>query len=113
MHTCVHSADTRIRHACTLIPTGPRQRQDGCPPGPARCSVADAGPPIGMGETPAFLRDGELPGDHAPGSGAALMPAFLPQVVHAHRPHFLALHCQEFGGKNYEASMSHVDKFVK
>ncbi|MXQ94357.1 hypothetical protein E5288_WYG001142 [Bos mutus] len=35
------------------------------------------------------------------------------RVVHAHRPHFLALHCQEFGGKNYEASMSHVDKFVK
>ncbi|XP_064344647.1 inositol polyphosphate-5-phosphatase A isoform X4 [Camelus dromedarius] len=35
------------------------------------------------------------------------------QVAHAHRPHFLALHCQEFGGKNYEASMSHVDKFVK
>uniref|UniRef100_F1SDI6 inositol-polyphosphate 5-phosphatase n=1 Tax=Sus scrofa TaxID=9823 RepID=F1SDI6_PIG len=34
-------------------------------------------------------------------------------VVHTHRPHFLALHCQEFGGKNYEASMSHVDKFVK
>ncbi|XP_032346498.1 inositol polyphosphate-5-phosphatase A isoform X3 [Camelus ferus] len=34
-------------------------------------------------------------------------------VAHAHRPHFLALHCQEFGGKNYEASMSHVDKFVK
>ncbi|XP_044924751.1 inositol polyphosphate-5-phosphatase A isoform X5 [Mustela putorius furo] len=25
----------------------------------------------------------------------------------------MALHCQEFGGKNYEASMSHVDKFVK
>ncbi|XP_072787487.1 inositol polyphosphate-5-phosphatase A isoform X2 [Taeniopygia guttata] len=35
------------------------------------------------------------------------------QVVHAHKPHFMALHCQEFGGKNYEASMSHVDKFVK
>ncbi|XP_069913146.1 inositol polyphosphate-5-phosphatase A isoform X3 [Oryctolagus cuniculus] len=35
------------------------------------------------------------------------------QVVHTHRPHFMALHCQEFGGKNYEASMSHVDKFVK
>ncbi|ELK36791.1 Type I inositol-1,4,5-trisphosphate 5-phosphatase [Myotis davidii] len=34
-------------------------------------------------------------------------------VVHAHKPHFMALHCQEFGGKNYEASMSHVDKFVK
>lgn len=36
-----------------------------------------------------------------------------PQVLHAHKPHFMALHCQEFGGKNYEASMSHVDKFVK
>lgn len=36
-----------------------------------------------------------------------------PQVVHTHRPHFMALHCQEFGGKNYEASMAHVDKFVK
>nr|KAF6456497.1 inositol polyphosphate-5-phosphatase A [Rousettus aegyptiacus] len=35
------------------------------------------------------------------------------QVVHTHRPHFMALHCQEFGGKNYEASMAHVDKFVK
>ncbi|XP_034519374.1 inositol polyphosphate-5-phosphatase A isoform X14 [Ailuropoda melanoleuca] len=35
------------------------------------------------------------------------------QVVHTHKPHFMALHCQEFGGKNYEASMSHVDKFVK
>ncbi|KAJ7427184.1 hypothetical protein WISP_09087 [Willisornis vidua] len=35
------------------------------------------------------------------------------EVVHAHKPHFMALHCQEFGGKNYEASMSHVDKFVK
>uniref|UniRef100_A0A2K6F4S3 inositol-polyphosphate 5-phosphatase n=1 Tax=Propithecus coquereli TaxID=379532 RepID=A0A2K6F4S3_PROCO len=34
------------------------------------------------------------------------------QVVHAHKPHFMALHCQEFGGKNYEASMSHVDKFA-
>ncbi|XP_073096196.1 inositol polyphosphate-5-phosphatase A isoform X3 [Manis javanica] len=35
------------------------------------------------------------------------------QVVHTHKPHFMALHCQEFGGKSYEASMSHVDKFVK
>uniref|UniRef100_A0A2K5Q8C2 inositol-polyphosphate 5-phosphatase n=2 Tax=Cebus imitator TaxID=2715852 RepID=A0A2K5Q8C2_CEBIM len=35
------------------------------------------------------------------------------QVVHTHKPQFMALHCQEFGGKNYEASMSHVDKFVK
>uniref|UniRef100_A0A672HRV5 inositol-polyphosphate 5-phosphatase n=1 Tax=Salarias fasciatus TaxID=181472 RepID=A0A672HRV5_SALFA len=29
-----------------------------------------------------------------------------------HRPHFVAVHCQEVGGKNYEASMSHVDSFV-
>ncbi|KAH0507878.1 Type I inositol 1,4,5-trisphosphate 5-phosphatase [Microtus ochrogaster] len=35
------------------------------------------------------------------------------RVMHTHKPHFMALHCQEFGGKNYEASMSHVDKFVK
>uniref|UniRef100_G3VG30 inositol-polyphosphate 5-phosphatase n=2 Tax=Sarcophilus harrisii TaxID=9305 RepID=G3VG30_SARHA len=35
------------------------------------------------------------------------------RIVHTHKPHFMALHCQEFGGKNYEASMSHVDKFVK
>lgn len=41
---------------------------------------------------------------------------FLPlssQAVHTYKPHFLALHCQEVGGKNYEASMSHVDSFVK
>ncbi|XP_073690632.1 inositol polyphosphate-5-phosphatase A-like, partial [Garra rufa] len=31
----------------------------------------------------------------------------------AHRPHFVALHCQEVGGKNYEASMAHVDSFIK
>ncbi|GLD56034.1 type I inositol 1,4,5-trisphosphate 5-phosphatase isoform X1, partial [Lates japonicus] len=30
-----------------------------------------------------------------------------------YQPHFLAVHCQEVGGKNYEASMSHVDSFVK
>lgn len=41
------------------------------------------------------------------------LSCFPPQVVHTHKPHFMALHCQEFGGKNYEASMSHVDKFVK
>ncbi|KAK1164385.1 inositol polyphosphate-5-phosphatase A-like [Acipenser oxyrinchus oxyrinchus] len=35
------------------------------------------------------------------------------QTVHTHKPHFIALHCQEVGGKNYEASMSHVDLFVK
>lgn len=35
------------------------------------------------------------------------------QTVHTHKPHFMAVHCQEVGGKNYEASMSHVDTFVK
>uniref|UniRef100_A0A8C3GBE4 inositol-polyphosphate 5-phosphatase n=1 Tax=Cyclopterus lumpus TaxID=8103 RepID=A0A8C3GBE4_CYCLU len=35
------------------------------------------------------------------------------QTVQSHKPHFLAVHCQEVGGKNYEASMSHVDSFVK
>ncbi|KAM9561052.1 inositol polyphosphate-5-phosphatase A-like isoform X1 [Oncorhynchus nerka] len=35
------------------------------------------------------------------------------QTVQSHRPHFIAVHCQEVGGKNYEASMSHVDCFVK
>uniref|UniRef100_A0A1A8GC10 inositol-polyphosphate 5-phosphatase n=1 Tax=Nothobranchius korthausae TaxID=1143690 RepID=A0A1A8GC10_9TELE len=35
------------------------------------------------------------------------------QTVQTHNPHFLAVHCQEVGGKNYEASMSHVDSFVK
>uniref|UniRef100_A0A8C9XWI3 inositol-polyphosphate 5-phosphatase n=1 Tax=Sander lucioperca TaxID=283035 RepID=A0A8C9XWI3_SANLU len=33
-------------------------------------------------------------------------------TVQTHKPHFLAVHCQEVGGKNYEASMSHVDSFV-
>uniref|UniRef100_A0A3B4YC40 inositol-polyphosphate 5-phosphatase n=1 Tax=Seriola lalandi dorsalis TaxID=1841481 RepID=A0A3B4YC40_SERLL len=35
------------------------------------------------------------------------------QTVQSHKPHFLAVHCQEVGGKNYEESMSHVDSFVK
>ncbi|XP_063730658.1 inositol polyphosphate-5-phosphatase A isoform X1 [Eleginops maclovinus] len=35
------------------------------------------------------------------------------QTIQTHKPQFLALHCQEVGGKNYEASMSHVDSFVK
>ncbi|KAF3708569.1 Type I inositol 1,4,5-trisphosphate 5-phosphatase [Channa argus] len=35
------------------------------------------------------------------------------QTVRSHRPRFLAVHCQEVGGKNYEESMSHVDSFVK
>uniref|UniRef100_A0A8C7D495 inositol-polyphosphate 5-phosphatase n=1 Tax=Oncorhynchus kisutch TaxID=8019 RepID=A0A8C7D495_ONCKI len=37
----------------------------------------------------------------------------LCSTVQSHRPHFIAVHCQEVGGKNYEASMSHVDCFVK
>ncbi|KAM9365244.1 inositol polyphosphate-5-phosphatase A isoform 2-T3 [Pholidichthys leucotaenia] len=35
------------------------------------------------------------------------------QTIQTHTPQFVALHCQEVGGKNYEASMSHVDNFVK
>uniref|UniRef100_A0A9J7ZJ33 inositol-polyphosphate 5-phosphatase n=2 Tax=Cyprinus carpio TaxID=7962 RepID=A0A9J7ZJ33_CYPCA len=35
------------------------------------------------------------------------------QTVQTHRPLFVALHCQEVGGKNYEASMTHVDSFIK
>uniref|UniRef100_A0A8I5NWC1 inositol-polyphosphate 5-phosphatase n=1 Tax=Papio anubis TaxID=9555 RepID=A0A8I5NWC1_PAPAN len=53
----------------------------------------------------------------APGTAVLLVTAnvgsLFDDVVHTHKPHFMALHCQEFGGKNYEASMSHVDKFVK
>uniref|UniRef100_A0A668A540 inositol-polyphosphate 5-phosphatase n=1 Tax=Myripristis murdjan TaxID=586833 RepID=A0A668A540_9TELE len=43
----------------------------------------------------------------------SLSLSFPPQTVHSHKPHFVAVHCQEVGGKNYEASMSHVDNFVK
>uniref|UniRef100_A0A3B3QY62 inositol-polyphosphate 5-phosphatase n=1 Tax=Paramormyrops kingsleyae TaxID=1676925 RepID=A0A3B3QY62_9TELE len=35
------------------------------------------------------------------------------QAVHTYKPHFIAIHCQEVGGKNYEESMTHVDNFVK
>ncbi|XP_068597547.1 inositol polyphosphate-5-phosphatase A-like [Brachionichthys hirsutus] len=34
------------------------------------------------------------------------------QTVQTQKPGFLAVHCQEVGGKNYEASMSHVGSFV-
>ncbi|CAC5356008.1 E3.1.3.56 [Mytilus coruscus] len=37
---------------------------------------------------------------------------FLKTVQH-YQPGLLALHCQEVGGKNYEDSMQHVNKFVK
>jgi len=35
------------------------------------------------------------------------------QVVWNEAPEFLAIHCQEVGGKNYEDTMQHVNKFVK
>ncbi|XP_059490684.1 inositol polyphosphate-5-phosphatase A isoform X1 [Neocloeon triangulifer] len=36
---------------------------------------------------------------------------FLSQIARL-EPKFIALHCQEVGGKNYEQSMKHVDHFV-
>lgn len=38
---------------------------------------------------------------------------FVLQCVSYYEPEFVALHCQEVGGKNYEASMQHVNQFVK
>ena len=35
------------------------------------------------------------------------------QTVRRLDPDFLAVHCQEVGGKNYEDSMQHVNKFIK
>jgi len=35
------------------------------------------------------------------------------QQVRDLEPGMLAIHCQEVGGKNYEASMQHVNQFVK
>ncbi|XP_069937797.1 inositol polyphosphate-5-phosphatase A isoform X1 [Cherax quadricarinatus] len=35
------------------------------------------------------------------------------KTVEEHEPHFIALHCQEVGGKNYEESMQHVEHFVR
>jgi len=35
------------------------------------------------------------------------------QVVRSQEPEFLAIHCQEVGGKNYEDTMQHVNKFIK
>ncbi|XP_021369081.1 type I inositol 1,4,5-trisphosphate 5-phosphatase-like isoform X2 [Mizuhopecten yessoensis] len=35
------------------------------------------------------------------------------KTVQQYEPGLLALHCQEVGGKNYEASMQHVNSFVK
>jgi hypothetical protein len=35
------------------------------------------------------------------------------QTVSRLDPKFIALHCQEVGGKNYERSMKHVEYFVR
>ncbi|KAG7173656.1 Inositol polyphosphate-5-phosphatase A-like [Homarus americanus] len=35
------------------------------------------------------------------------------KTVEEHDPHFIALHCQEVGGKNYEESMQHVEHFIR
>ena len=35
------------------------------------------------------------------------------QTIQRVKPQFLALHCQEVGGKNYEESMQHVNQFVQ
>lgn len=35
------------------------------------------------------------------------------KTVKESKAKFLALHCQEVGGKNYEDSMKHVDHFVR
>lgn len=38
---------------------------------------------------------------------------FFDQAIEELNPQFIALHCQEVGGKNYEASMKHVQNFVR
>lgn len=35
------------------------------------------------------------------------------KTVEEHDPMFIALHCQEVGGKNYEESMQHVEHFIR
>jgi len=39
--------------------------------------------------------------------------SFFLQTVSRLDPKFIALHCQEVGGKNYECSMKHVEYFVR
>lgn len=41
------------------------------------------------------------------------MYLFCAQTISRLDPKFVALHCQEVGGKNYEKSMQYVDKFVQ
>ena len=45
--------------------------------------------------------------------GDAINRFWICQLIRERRPEFVALHCQEVGGKNYETSMQHVDKFVR
>ncbi|XP_071506501.1 inositol polyphosphate-5-phosphatase A-like isoform X1 [Diadema antillarum] len=35
------------------------------------------------------------------------------ETIQRLQPQFVALHCQELGGKNFEVSMQHVDKFIQ
>ncbi|XP_047207086.1 inositol polyphosphate-5-phosphatase A-like isoform X1 [Girardinichthys multiradiatus] len=37
----------------------------------------------------------------------------LYKTVQTHKPHFLAVHCQELGGKSFNATVSYVKSFVK
>ena len=44
-----------------------------------------------------------------------LIPQWLAQVcqqIKTQKPAFIAIHCQEVGGKNFEQSMENVDEFV-
>ncbi|XP_012942616.1 inositol polyphosphate-5-phosphatase A isoform X2 [Aplysia californica] len=43
---------------------------------------------------------------------APWLKAFF-QCIQTQKPGFVAIHCQEVGGKNYEASMQHVNQFIK
>ncbi|KAI8492935.1 Type I inositol 1,4,5-trisphosphate 5-phosphatase [Branchiostoma belcheri] len=45
-----------------------------------------------------------------------MLPVWLTEflsTINRVRPQFIAMHCQEIGGKNYETSMQHVDVFVE
>ncbi|XP_051780170.1 inositol polyphosphate-5-phosphatase A isoform X1 [Erpetoichthys calabaricus] len=34
------------------------------------------------------------------------------KTIHRYKPYFIALHCQEVGGKDYELNISHVEDFI-
>ncbi|MGH0169290.1 UNVERIFIED_CONTAM: hypothetical protein FKN15_059996 [Acipenser sinensis] len=42
--------------------------------------------------------------------GTTMYPVAI-KTVHRHQPRFIALHCQEVGGKDYELNMDHVEMF--